>query len=73
MLCCPISPLPSTNLFHSYGRCLCGGGGGGGGIIGGAVQTSVYNILEEHLGHCELFEERQVGDERYNVFTGCPR
>lgn len=39
---------------------------------GGAVQTSVYNILPENLGVCAAFEERQVGDERYNVFTGCP-
>jgi T-complex protein 1 subunit eta len=37
------------------------------------MQTSVNNILEENLGKCELFEEKQVGDERYNVFTGCPR
>lgn len=40
---------------------------------GGAVQTSVNNIMDEHLGQCALFEESQVGDERYNVFTGCPR
>lgn len=37
------------------------------------MQTSVNNVKEEHLGQCQLFEERQVGDERYNVFTGCPR
>ena len=24
------------------------------------------------LGGCALFEEKQVGNERYNVFTGCP-
>lgn len=23
------------------------------------------------LGNCELFEERQIGKERYNFFTGC--
>ncbi|MQL90140.1 hypothetical protein Taro_022716 [Colocasia esculenta] len=32
---------------------------------GGAVQTSV-------LGSCELFEEKQVGNERFNIFSGCP-
>ena len=37
------------------------------------MQTSVHNIMEEHLGKVELFEEKQVGDERYNVFTGCPQ
>ena len=45
---------------------------------GAAVQTTV-NGLEEPaaaaraLGACARFEERQVGAERYNVFTGCPR
>lgn len=24
------------------------------------------------LGTCELFEERQVGNERFNIFSGCP-
>ncbi|KAG5566404.1 hypothetical protein RHGRI_002097 [Rhododendron griersonianum] len=24
------------------------------------------------LGSCELFEERQVGNERFNIFSGCP-
>lgn len=24
------------------------------------------------LGHCERFEERQIGGKRYNFFTGCP-
>lgn len=36
------------------------------------MQTSVYNILPENLGQCARFEEKQVGDERYNVFMGCP-
>ncbi|KAJ7530635.1 hypothetical protein O6H91_14G011800 [Diphasiastrum complanatum] len=39
---------------------------------GGAVQTSVNNIVPEVLGTCEIFEERQVGNERFNIFTGCP-
>jgi len=38
---------------------------------GGIVQTSL-NDLEPALGSCGLFEERQVGAERYNFFTKCP-
>lgn len=41
--------------------------------VGGAVQTTVNDLKPEHLGTCALFEERQVGAERYNVFTGCPK
>jgi len=32
----------------------------------------VNNIVPEVLGTCELFEERQVGNERFNIFSGCP-
>ncbi|KAK9164579.1 hypothetical protein Syun_005481 [Stephania yunnanensis] len=39
---------------------------------GGTVQTSVNNIIDEVLGSCEVFEERQVGNERFNIFSGCP-
>ncbi|RWR90698.1 T-complex protein 1 subunit eta [Cinnamomum micranthum f. kanehirae] len=39
---------------------------------GGTVQTSVNNIVDEVLGSCELFEEKQVGNERFNIFSGCP-
>ncbi|GFZ13059.1 TCP-1/cpn60 chaperonin family protein [Actinidia rufa] len=38
----------------------------------GTVQTSVNNIIDEVLGSCEVFEERQVGNERFNIFSGCP-
>eukprot|EP00898_Chlorokybus_atmophyticus_P002236 jgi/Chlat1/3012/Chrsp201S03265 len=38
---------------------------------GGAVQTSVNNLVPEVLGFCHTFEERQVGGERYNIFEGC--
>lgn len=24
------------------------------------------------LGTCEIFEEKQVGNERFNIFNGCP-
>ncbi|THG07145.1 hypothetical protein TEA_019245 [Camellia sinensis var. sinensis] len=39
---------------------------------GGTVQTSVNNIIDEVLGFCEIFEEKQVGNERFNIFSGCP-
>ncbi|KAJ7964846.1 T-complex protein 1 subunit eta [Quillaja saponaria] len=39
---------------------------------GGTVQTSVNNVIDGVLGTCELFEEKQVGNERFNIFSGCP-
>jgi len=38
----------------------------------GIVQTSVNGLNEDVLGQCGLFEESQIGAERFNVFTGCP-
>eukprot|EP01118_Nematostelium_gracile_P010066 TRINITY_DN3438_c0_g1_i1.p1 TRINITY_DN3438_c0_g1~~TRINITY_DN3438_c0_g1_i1.p1 ORF type:complete len:557 (+),score=205.77 TRINITY_DN3438_c0_g1_i1:1543-3213(+) len=38
---------------------------------GASVQTTVNNLLSTVLGTCTRFEERQVGGERYNLFTGC--
>uniref|UniRef100_A0A915KGR8 T-complex protein 1 subunit eta n=1 Tax=Romanomermis culicivorax TaxID=13658 RepID=A0A915KGR8_ROMCU len=40
---------------------------------GGSIQTSVNNLQPENLGTCELFVEEQIGNERYNLFTGCPK
>ena len=40
---------------------------------GAAVQTSIFGITESVLGHCDNFEEKGLGDERYNFFTGCPK
>lgn len=40
---------------------------------GGAIQSSVENINKSMLGMCEIFEEQQIGGERYNIFTGCPQ
>jgi T-complex protein 1 subunit eta len=40
---------------------------------GGAIQSSVENINKSVLGSCALFEEEQIGGERYNIFTGCPQ
>jgi len=38
---------------------------------GASVQTTVNNLIPEVLGTCKLFEERQVGSQRYNFFEGC--
>lgn len=40
---------------------------------GARVQTTVNNLDLSVLGTCERFEEKQVGAERYNMFTGCPQ
>merc|ERR1711998_88186 len=39
---------------------------------GAQVQSTVNNLIPEIMGACDTFEEQQVGDERYNIFTGCP-
>mmetsp|Transcript_285 Transcript_285/g.518 ORF Transcript_285/g.518 Transcript_285/m.518 type:complete len:551 (-) Transcript_285:1011-2663(-) len=39
---------------------------------GAVMQTTVSDITPDVLGNCGLFEERQVGNERYNIFTECP-
>ncbi|KAF8956087.1 chaperonin Cpn60/TCP-1 family [Flammula alnicola] len=41
--------------------------------VGGSVQSTCSDITREHLGTCGLFEERQIGGERYNVFEDCPK
>lgn len=38
---------------------------------GGHLQTSVNDISENVLGTCGLFEEEQIGAERFNIFTQC--
>mmetsp|Transcript_78314 Transcript_78314/g.210714 ORF Transcript_78314/g.210714 Transcript_78314/m.210714 type:complete len:349 (+) Transcript_78314:672-1718(+) len=40
---------------------------------GGAVQTSIHNLVPEVIGACGNFEEQQIGDERYNIFSDCPQ
>lgn len=40
---------------------------------GGAIQTTVHDLGDLTLGTCDLFEERQVGGERFNFFQGCPK
>jgi len=39
---------------------------------GAKVQTSCNDLFPQILGTCALFEERQVGDERFNIFEQCP-
>ncbi|KAK4056636.1 T-complex protein 1 subunit eta [Microbotryomycetes sp. JL221] len=41
--------------------------------VGGAIQSTCSDIREEHLGTCSTFEEKQIGDERFNLFQGCPK
>merc|ERR1719376_1420741 len=38
---------------------------------GGVVQTSINDLTNNVLGTCGLFEEKQVGSDRYNFFTDC--
>jgi len=40
---------------------------------GGKVQTSLQSLTEDILGVCGKFEEKQIGAERFNLFTGCPK
>lgn len=39
---------------------------------GGAIQTTTNGLAGAALGTCGLFEEKRVGDERFNLFTECP-
>lgn len=39
---------------------------------GGAILSTVHDLKDSNLGSCALFEERQVGGERFNIFNGCP-
>ncbi|XP_066601462.1 T-complex protein 1 subunit eta [Prorops nasuta] len=40
---------------------------------GGAILTTVHDIKDADLGFCGEFEERQIGGERFNLFTQCSR
>lgn len=41
---------------------------------GGVVQTSLNDLsFSGVIGKCQNFEEKQVGAERFNIFTGCPQ
>lgn len=41
--------------------------------VGGSIQSTTTDLKPEYLGTCELFEEMQIGSERYNLFKGCPQ
>jgi len=40
---------------------------------GGSIQTTVHDLDDATLGLCETFEEKQVGGERFNFFSGVPK
>lgn len=40
---------------------------------GGAILTTVTGLDDSVLGTCHSFEEKQIGGERFNFFTGCPQ
>ena len=40
---------------------------------GAMVQTSIHGITADVLGECKVFEEKGLGDERFNFFMGCPK
>ena len=37
-----------------------------------SIQTTTHGLSSAILGSCGLFEERRVGDERFNIFEDCP-
>lgn len=39
---------------------------------GAKIQSTVYGLTPDVLGTCGLFEELQVGSDRYNVLSLCP-
>lgn len=40
---------------------------------GAKLQTTTRDIPAAAIGLCGLFEERQVGGERFNIFSQCPK
>jgi T-complex protein 1 subunit eta len=40
---------------------------------GGAILTTVHDLNEANLATCEHFEEKQIGGDRFNFFSGCPQ
>lgn len=44
--------------------------------VGGVVHSTLEqlsSITDEELGHCALFEDKTIGDDRYCILTGCPK
>lgn len=40
---------------------------------GAKILTTVSNLNVNDMGTCGTFEERQIGNDRYNVFADCPK
>ncbi|KAI0979610.1 hypothetical protein GJ496_011030 [Pomphorhynchus laevis] len=40
---------------------------------GGSIITTLDGVPDSVFATCEVFEERQIGNERFNLFTGCPK
>ncbi|MCL4135341.1 UNVERIFIED_CONTAM: hypothetical protein GTU68_046839 [Idotea baltica] len=40
---------------------------------GGAVMSTAHDLADNVLGTCNIFEEKQIGAERFNLFMGCPQ
>lgn len=40
---------------------------------GALLQTSLNDLTPSILGQCDIFEEKGLGDERFNFFIGCPK
>lgn len=40
--------------------------------VGASIQTTTHGLSPAVVGTCGVFEERQVGDARFNVLTECP-
>ena len=72
----PIGDL-ATQYFADRGM-FCAGRVDDAGIkrvakaTGAAVQTTTNGLYDGILGTCGVFEEKQMGDERFNVFADCP-
>jgi len=76
-----LSKLPIGDLATQYfadrnifcaGRCPLGDLDRCAKATGAVMQTTTNGISEKILGTCEKFEEVQLGDARFNMFTGCP-
>lgn len=77
-----LSKLPIGDLATQWfadRNIFCAGRVGAGDLrrvvqaTGGAIQSTCSDIAREHLGTCGVFQERQIGGERYNIFEGCPK
>ncbi|KAK2961360.1 putative T-complex protein 1 subunit eta [Blattamonas nauphoetae] len=41
--------------------------------LGVPIQSTTRDLPDNCIGTCALFEEKQFGPDRYNLFTGCPK